>query len=150
MAPTREQKAIARAELTIGKKLGVGGASWSVTRATGDGVGSPVTSAIVGLWAGYVVEEDPASLGSAAPGAAVGAKAWYAVGAAATITPTGVLAAGDVLTSVEDPSVAFALAAPDLVVGYARYLARPSSPSGIAGSALQFLRVGNSQYLGVL
>jgi hypothetical protein len=133
VAPTREQKAIARAELTIGKKLGVGGAQWSVSRTTGDGVGSPVAVVAVGTWAGYVVEEDPAQLGAAAPGSAVGAKLWYAVGTAATIAPTGSLLAGDVLTSVADPSIAFALAAPDLVVGYARYLARRTSPAGIAG-----------------
>jgi hypothetical protein len=127
VSPTREQKAIARAELTIGKKLGVGGSSWSVRRATGDGVGSPVTTATVGLWAGYVVEEDPAALAAAAPGSAVGAKGWYAVGTVDTVVATPpaldtTLTAGDTLTSVADSSIVFNVGAPDLVVGYVRYL----------------------------
>jgi len=127
MAPTREHKAIARAELTIGQKLGVGGSVWSVSRATGDGVSAPVAVATVGTWAGYVVEEDPAQLGSAAPGAAVGAKRWYAVGTSGSVVATPpalntTLAAGDVLTSGEDAGIAFVVGAPDLVVGYVRYL----------------------------
>jgi hypothetical protein len=129
-AVTREWRAIARAELTIARKLGVGGDAWNVTRATGDGVSAPVTSAPVGVWAGYVAEEDPATLSSAAPAATVGAKKWYAVGDTAIVLPTPpampqTLAIGDVIASQSDIGLRYSVAAQDRVVGYVRYLLEP-------------------------
>jgi hypothetical protein len=126
-APTREWRAIAQAELEIGRMLGIGGAAWSVGRPSGEGVSAPSTTTTVGLWAGYVAEEDPAALSSAAPGATVGVKRWYAVGAGAAVVvvPPALdttLAVGDTLTSVADSSLRFSIAAQDTVVGYVRYL----------------------------
>jgi hypothetical protein len=127
---TREHRAIARAELTIAQKLGVGGAAWDVARPSGDGVSTPVTSSAVGVWGGYVAEEDPAQLSQAAPAAAVGAKKWYAVGDTNIVLPTPpalpqALAVGDVIVSQSDLGLRFAVAAQDRVVGYVRYLLEP-------------------------
>ena len=137
MTVTREQRAIAQAELTIGRKLGLGGAAWSVIRPVGEGVSAPVALSPVGAWAGYVADEDPAQLGQAAPATAVGTKRWYAVGAGATLTPSGALAVGDILVSVADSALAFAIAAADLVAGYARYLVTPTAaPIAVGDTAL--------------
>jgi hypothetical protein len=129
-AVTREWRAVARAELTIARKLGVGGDAWNVTRASGDGVSAAVTSAPVGVWAGYVAEEDTTTLVNAAPAATVGAKHWYAVGDTAIVLPTppalpATLAIGDVIVSQDSAALRFAVAAQDRVVGYARYLLEP-------------------------
>lgn len=128
--PTREWRAVARAELTIARKLGVGGDAWDVTRASGDGVSTPVTTGAVGVWAGYVADEDPAALGSAAPGATVGTKRWYAVGDTEIVLPTPAglpqaLKVGNVITSQADAALTFSVAAQDTVVGYVRYLLEP-------------------------
>jgi hypothetical protein len=157
MAVTREWRAVGRAELTIGQKLGVGGPVWDVTRMSGEGVASPVTASTVGTWAGYVADEDPAALSSAAPATAVGAKRWYAVGASDTLTgsPGGTLAVGDVLASQADPDLAFLVVAVDLVVGYVRYLVAPtaapaSAPIEPGTPLLVFSAAAGSQYLGVV
>jgi hypothetical protein len=130
MSATREWRAIARAEITIARKLGVGGDAWDVVRATGDGVASPVTASPVGVWAGYVADEQPAQLAQAAPSATVGAKRWYAVGDTAIVLPTPpglpqTLAIGDVITSQADAGLRYSVAAQDTVVGYVRYLLEP-------------------------
>ena len=123
---TREQTLIARAALAVGRRFGIGGTAWTVSRATGDGVSVPVSRATVGTWTGYVVDETTTRLGSAAPDATVGSKRWYAVGANAALAPTGTLAIGDVLTSVNDPTLAFDVAAADQTTGYARFVVRKS------------------------
>jgi hypothetical protein len=121
---TREQTLIARAALAVGRRFGIGGTAWTVSRATGDGVSVPVSRATVGTWTGYVVDETTTRLGSAAPDATVGAKRWYAVGLSAALAPSGTLAAGDVLTSVNDPTLVFDVAAADQTTGYVRFIVR--------------------------
>jgi hypothetical protein len=129
-AVSREWRAVARAEITIAQRLGVGGDAWSVTRMAGEGVASPVMAWPIGIWAGYVAEEDPATLSSAAPAASVGAKRWYAVGDTAVVLPTppalpATLAIGDVIVSQSDIGLRFSIAAQDRVAGYVRYLLEP-------------------------
>jgi hypothetical protein len=93
-------------------------------------VSAPVASAPVGVWAGYVAEEDPVALVNAAPAATVGAKHWYAVGDTAVVLSTppalpATLAIGDVIVSQDSAALRFAVAAQDRVVGYVRYLLEP-------------------------
>ena len=121
---TREQILIARAALAVGRRFGIGGTAWTVSRATGDGVSVPVTRTTVGTWTGHIVDETTTRLGSAAPDATVGAKRWYAVGASAALAPTGALTAGDVLTSVNTPTLIFDVAAADQTTGYVRFVVR--------------------------
>jgi hypothetical protein len=121
---TREQTLIARAALAVGRRFGIGGTAWTVSRATGDGVSMPVSRATVGTWTGYVVDETTSRLGSAAPDATVGAQRWYAVGASAALAPTGTLAIGDVLTSASNAALVFDVAAVDQTTGYARFVVR--------------------------
>jgi hypothetical protein len=126
-AASREWRAIARAEITIARKLGVGGDAWDVTRASGEGVSAPITRAAVGVWAGYVADEDVATLGMAAPAATVGTKRWYAVGDTDQLLPTPqALRVGDTIASQATPALRFSVAAQDTVVGYVRYLLEPS------------------------
>jgi hypothetical protein len=114
-------RAIARAEITLGRLLGVGGGSWTITRTTGEGVSAAPTPTSVGTWAGYVADERVIGLEIASPGTPVGAKNWYGVAVSAS-TP---LIAGDTLASAEDTTIRYRVAAVDRVTGYARYILEP-------------------------
>jgi hypothetical protein len=120
---TNEQRALAQGEIAIGRALGVGGFRWNVTRATGDGVAEPVTTAVVGTWIGYVAAEKPQYTAPSAPGVAVpAAKRWYAVGWEATVTsttPTSFVE-GDVISSQTHTEHTYVVAAVDTSNGYCR------------------------------
>jgi hypothetical protein len=116
MTLSREQTAIARAELTLGRMFGVGGGSWTVTRALPLGV-DPALPADEGTWTGYVTDAADPRQASAAPGPPVVRQQWEGVAAGDAIT----LHAGDVLTSAEDTTIRFTVVGAHLVAGYAKY-----------------------------
>lgn len=129
MAITSTQQLLANAALRLGRELGVGGMSWTVHRATGDGLGGPAGPVPLGTWAGHVKRAKPTQVQPSAPGVPVPATEWHAVGEAATFPAldgsTLELAVGDTLTSEAEPALRFAITAPYAVAGYARFILRP-------------------------
>lgn len=125
---TPEQQALAEGALLTGELLGVGGGTWSVSRAAGDGLSGPAGPVPVGAWAGFVKRAKATQAQPAAPGTPAPATEWHALGASPLIAcvdgSTLPLAAGDVLTSQADPALRFAITAPYAVAGYARYIVR--------------------------
>jgi hypothetical protein len=95
-------RAIREGEL---RARGVGGATWTVTRQSGEGVGAPTTPATIGTAAALIGERPAGRLASAAPGASVGETAWEAI----LIGASPILLPDDVLTSAASPGLAFRL-----------------------------------------
>lgn len=109
---TREQLAIARAELEIGRKFGLG-PTWAVTRPTAATPAASPTTSTPAAVTGYVVEEQSRDAVTA-PGLVTAAPRFVFVTAAATAA----LAPGDVLRS---GAYAFRVRNADFAVGYAKY-----------------------------
>lgn len=84
---------------------GVGGAAWTITRQSGEGVGTPTAPATIGTTAALIGERPAGQIGSAAPGSLVGKTEWelIIIGAGPALAPE------DVLTSVASPALAFRL-----------------------------------------
>lgn len=103
--PSGGREALRRIREAELRGRGVGGESWAVTRASGDGVAVPVMWAAVGTAAALVGELPAGNLASAAPGASVAEASWEAIitGTAPALLPD------DVLTSVATPALAFRL-----------------------------------------
>jgi hypothetical protein len=110
---TREQRAIAQAELTIGKKLGVGGSSWDVTRTPGTGAATR-TPALAGTWDGYVYDDTPPRTAAPAPGGAVVDQQWAGVAREDAIP----LQQGDLIS---DGTHRFTVVGVQTVTGYHKY-----------------------------
>jgi hypothetical protein len=84
---------------------GVGGAAWTVTRRSGDGVGAATTVTTVGTAAALIGERPAGQLASAAPGSLVGKTEWEAI----VIASGPALLPEDTLTSVASPTISFRL-----------------------------------------
>jgi hypothetical protein len=113
---SREQRAIAKAELLIGRKLGVGATTWDVERLSQSGVGA--ATAVSGLvWAGYVVDEADPRAAEAAAGATVAGQQWAAVAPESSIALQG----DDVLVSRDRAGLRFVVTGAAVVEGYAKY-----------------------------
>jgi hypothetical protein len=127
----RVSSTIAEGNLLLGKLLGVGGDTWTVQAAFGDGLSEAAELGVAGTWTGYVYRSTEPEARQSATGTPVAGAEWLAVGVAATYQSTrtadGVasLEAGMTLTSVDDPALSFTLIASDYVDGYAQYQVRP-------------------------
>lgn len=124
MALSREQKALRDAALLMGRKFGVGGSLWIVTRGTsGDGVTSAVTPTTVGTIAAFVRKVKPSQLAQALAGTAVPTASWkLAAEPGAPIAPATLAAsnlqAEDVISSQEDAALRFMVRDIDTDAGY--------------------------------
>lgn len=110
MSISREQRAIAKATLTLGRMFGVGGGRWAVTPPAGVGLGFTT-------WAGYVTDEADPRVSSPAAGGGVSAQRW--VGVSPLTSPA--LPAGAILASTSEPALRFTVVGPDIVAGYRSY-----------------------------
>jgi len=116
--------AIANADLTLARLFGVGGQTWTILLATGDGVTAERTFAGTATWTGFIVEEWVLVESTTSAGNIVGsAKQWFAVGSQALPVP------GSRLQSVATPRYVFEVGASEIVSGYARATVRPIATS---------------------
>lgn len=99
------------------QNTGVGGDTWTVVRATGDGVRPAETT--TARITGYISQERPDRIVVVAAGAQIPSAAWRLV------ILDGAIQAGDLLTSVADPTIQFVTERPLPGVLYPEALVRP-------------------------
>lgn len=126
MSPTSAQLALAAGALKIAATFGQGGAVWRVSRAARGLAVGPFQP--IGIWRGHA-KRSRATVASSAPAQPVALEYWEAIGPLAAIeleaegdpapNPPN-LQPGDILASLEAPTLRFRVKAPQSVVGYAR------------------------------
>lgn len=109
MTATTDQSALARATLDLGRRFGIGGARWVVTRP--NATGTIVTIATIEPL--YVLQEQPSRLERVLAQSAAALRArWTCIARADT---AAALVVGDTLTSVADGSLAFLVSGIDRI-----------------------------------
>jgi hypothetical protein len=109
MTATFDQHQLARAALELGRRFGIGGLAWVVTRPNASG--ATITIATVGPL--YVLQEQPSRLERVlAQSAAAVRTRWSCVARSDAVTP---LSVGDTLTSAADSSLAFLVSGLDRI-----------------------------------
>lgn len=100
----RNLRAVRESELQL---RAVGGDRWTVTRRSGDGVGSPTTPATIGEARALIGELPAGKIGETAPGSLLAPPHWELI----VIADGPALLPEDTLTSVADTSKVFRLRA---------------------------------------
>lgn len=115
---SRTMAALRRIELRgfTTEDVTVGGDTWSVQRATGDGMSGPVVTGPAAAITGYVYQQRATSERASAPGTPVGEALWLLTVVAGSVQ------IGDVITSEDDSQWVFTVGPPTSDPLYPTYL----------------------------
>lgn len=109
MTATTDQSALARAALDLGRRFGIGGPRWVITRP--NAAGAIVTIATIEPL--YVLQEQPSRLERVLAQSAAALRARWSYVARADVAAA--LAVGDTITSAADGSLAFLVSGIDRI-----------------------------------
>lgn len=109
MTATTDQSALGRAALELGRRFGIGGARWTITRP--DASGATVTIATIEPL--YVLQEQPSRLERILAQSAAALRARYTCIARSDVASA--LAVGDTLMSSADSTLAFLVSGLDRI-----------------------------------
>lgn len=123
MALTAEQTRLRSAALAIGRRFGVGGASWSYyAPSSADNITAAASLTLTGTRTLYIVREQIDRIAAALSGAPVGATRWRLLADEGTS-----IAAGGVVKSAADSALVFSIGPLDTDQGYVTAIVEPTA-----------------------